>query len=243
MAILKFLSETFAEGFIYNWARKAWNMLFKGATQDTIADIVKKKLEPKGLDDENIFSFIFAKAGIEVSKKLLLEKVLCKLEEADKRNGTKHVRNFRLIVAIDALGPNTTTTKDLKGKLVAVPDPAYVRPGITILEEMAKRCTNEEEFTLAIMATGAMQDAPFGTLDEFSFWFKKTAFPEIKKCLQSIADSKKDILAGIAEVKEKIDTKPPYKGFLREVFGLPSKEEQQQKKKEKEEKKKRKQEA
>ncbi len=190
MAIGRILGETLEilttgafAGIMVKWIPKIWEAIKGGMTHPVVEEWTKTKLSPKGLDDESVFSFILANADMK-NKKIQFIQVMDKLEGADKKNKTKYVQNFRLIVAIDEIGRGSITIekKDKDGKVVEVkniPDPKYVRPGISILESLATECSTDKEMRLFIIATGAMQEAPFGTMNELMNWTSKTACPWI----------------------------------------------------------------
>jgi hypothetical protein len=187
MAIGGFFAEMLAEGVVFSWINKIWTALKGGMGQAVVQEWMKTKLVPKGLDDESIFTFVLSKANMNkggTNKKTLLIKTLKKLEAADKLNKTHYTKNFRLIVAMDAIGRGTVKVekKDKDGKVIEVrniPDDKYTHPGVSILEILADECGSSAEMIQFIIATGAMQDAPFGTVDEILNWTKKTAWPWI----------------------------------------------------------------
>lgn len=190
MAIGKIFGETIEAlttgafaGFFMTWIPKIWESLKGGIAHPVVENWVKTKLTPKGLNEENIFAYTLSESKMKGKKNQFIG-VLNQLENDDLAYGTSYVKNFRLIIAIDAIGRGMVEVKnmDKAGKVVSVtntPDPNYKRPGQSILESLAKECSTDDEMRLFIIATGAMQDAPFGTMDEMLHWVKKTAWPWI----------------------------------------------------------------
>jgi len=223
MAIGGFVSEMLAEGVIFNWIRRAWSAIFSGVGQEVVSDFVKKGLTPKGLDDENIFAYIFATSQYELAKgkKVLVgteakwkmaKKTIAKLIEEDSENGTKYVRNFRMIIALDAIGRGEVTVKvpdpkkpQAAPKLVSKPDPKYVRPGVSILRDMILSCSTEKEFRTYIMLIGSMQNAPFGTLDEMMHWSKTVGLPFLHQALVRTGEGIRDASAFIENHYQELD--------------------------------------
>ncbi|MFZ2154007.1 MAG: hypothetical protein WAV16_02135 [Candidatus Moraniibacteriota bacterium] len=211
MAIGGFVSEMLAEGVIFGWIKRIWNSIFSGVGQEVVGNFVKNGLTPKGLDDENIFAYIFATSQYELvkGKKVLVgtdakwkmaKKTITKLIEEDSVNGTKYMRNFRMIIALDAIGRGEVTVKvpdpkkpQAAPKLVNKPDPKYVRPGVSILRNMILSCSTEKEFRTYIMLVGAMQNAPFGTLDEMLHWAKAVGLPFLHQALIKTGEVTRDV--------------------------------------------------
>lgn len=168
MAIGRFIVEALSEGFVFRWISNLWNIL----SHDTVRSYVGKKLDPKTLDEEQLSSWIMAQADFKTpEKRKLFLKTIRKLEAADVANGTAYIRNFRVIVATDTIQGGIISTKDKTGKVTTGRDSNYRHPGIAIINAMADMCQTEQDFILAILTTGAMQDAPIGTFDEFFNWF------------------------------------------------------------------------
>lgn len=204
MAIGNFVSEMLAEGIIFRWLTKIWTAFKSGMSNPMVQEFFQKKLIPKGLDDESIFSGILAKADMRGKKKQFV-KVLNIMEKDDRLNGSKYIRNFRLIVAIDAVGRNMFIRReklDANGKVVSVkysPNPGYVHSGQTILESLAEECNTDAEMIQYIMATGMMQDAPFGTLDELKHWFFSTGWPWFQQQYDTIFKKMADTAADLED--------------------------------------------
>lgn len=207
------------EGVIFRWLANIWGTLKGGMANPTVQEWAKTRLAPKGLDDESVFSFVLAKADMK-GKKLELVRVLNQLEATDKVAGTRYVRNFRLIVAMDAIGRGKVKVekKDKEGRVVEVkdiPDPTWVHPGLSILELLAEECRSDAEMIQFIMACGAMQDAPFGTLDELKRWAKKAAWPWIsaqwnglKSGVKSACQSGEQYYQGLEASMDDFDSQP-----------------------------------
>ncbi|TSD01734.1 MAG: hypothetical protein Athens071425_340 [Parcubacteria group bacterium Athens0714_25] len=176
MAIGRFLGEAITEGLIFRFLANIWRSLSGAATGKLGEKVVEKMVDSQGrsLDDETYFSALLAKAQDPNNRKSILREVIKELDEEDARNKTRYVRNFRLIIAIDVKEQGSP-------------------PGLFILEEMLKECANKDEFRLAIYITGAMQDAPFGSFDEFKLWARKTAIPAAMAWIQSGSQNAKKI--------------------------------------------------
>ncbi len=203
MAIGRFFAEATAEGVFFKWLTRVWRAVIGGVQHEVVQEFVKTGLKPKGLDDESLFSYIFAiskwekgepssgkKIGDE-SRWKMLQKVINDLEREDKTNGTEYIKHFRLIIAIDAVGRGFVSIdkKNESGKTASIekkPDSDYIRPGISILQDMVLFCSTEQEFRDYILMTGAMQDAPFGTLDELKHWAKTAGWPMLAEKLQQL---------------------------------------------------------
>ncbi|MCK9378893.1 MAG: hypothetical protein M0P97_01985 [Candidatus Moranbacteria bacterium] len=187
MAIGRFLGEAITEGLIFRFLANIWRSLSGAATGKLGEKVVEKMVDSQGrsLDDETYFSALLAKAQDPNNRKSILREVIKELDEEDARNKTRYVRNFRLIIAIDVKEQGSP-------------------PGLFILEEMLKECANKDEFRLAIYITGAMQDAPFGSFDEFKLWARKTAIPAAMAWIQSSSKKATEITT---KLEEKVSTR------------------------------------
>ena len=220
MDILGSIREALTEGFIFKLVSKLWDRFFGGIAHDVVKEYVKKQLNPKSLDDENLFSLYLAKAKASEGKKSILRQAIKELQDADRANNTDYVKHFRIIVALDATGGGTIATRDKWGKVIITPDPSYQQPGITILEEMCEVCTTKEEFILAIMVTGAIQDAPFGTIDELMHWIKKHALPIIWSQLTKLPGQIDGTCEAYAlKITAKTASMPKHQGLAVEILG------------------------
>lgn len=210
MAIGRFLTEAVAEGFVFKYLGKIWGFLSGTLASKAGEKILESVVDTQGrsLNDELRFSEFLAKADDPKNMKPLLKSVIYTLEEEDRRNKTRYVKNFRLILALGAGEPkilkNTKKTGKDTSETKEELDPNYKPPGLFILEEMLKKCTTEDEFRLAIYVTGAMQDAPFGSFDEFKFWARKTALPMAITWLQSGSEKATEITT---KLEEKVSTR------------------------------------
>ncbi|MFZ2188520.1 MAG: hypothetical protein WAV73_03100 [Candidatus Moraniibacteriota bacterium] len=178
--------------FFTNKLPGIWNALKSGMTHPVVQEWGKRKLAPKGLQDESIFGYLFAKANMG-DKKPMLIRVLRQLEDVDHKLGTKFAQNFRLIIALDAIGRGIidvtqTTDKDGKVTIKKTPGECDKHSGIPILELMARECNTEAEMMQFVIAIGAMQDAPFGTIGEFKHWATEVALPTILSFFDSNAN-------------------------------------------------------
>lgn len=193
-----FVTEMLAEGVIFEWIKRAWRAISGGAKHEIVKGFIEKNLVPKGLDDENIFTYIFSiskfkngdksKGNFGTEKQWqLLSGTLVKMDNEDYTNKTHYVKNFRLIVAMDAIGRGYVKTsigdKDKETKVIEKPDPNYIRPGVSILQDIVSSCKDENEIRAYIIMAGAMQDAPFGTLDEMKHWAKTVGLPFLHQVL------------------------------------------------------------
>ncbi len=203
MAIGGFLTEAITEGVFFRWLTRAWRAIVGGAGHEVVQEFIKTGLKPKGLDDEHLFSYIFSiskwengdrssekKVGSKAKWKML-QKVINDLEYEDTVNGTEYIKHFRLIIAMDAVGRGFVTVekKDGSAKTVSakkIPDPEYIRPGVSILQDMVLSCSTEQEFEAYILMTGVMQDAPFGTLDELNHWAKTIGWPLLLEKIEQL---------------------------------------------------------
>jgi len=217
MAIGRFLAEAVSEGFVFNWLQRLWRVMSLGdMAKETAGAYIKEKLDPKTLDDENLYSFIVAQATFKSpdQKKLFLQTVK-RMEAEDAANTTSYIKNFRLIIAIDKIGDGTETTKDKDGKVTTKRNPGYKRPGVVILESMAEMCNTEEEFRFAILSTGAMQKAPKGTLDEFfdstMEWFAQNVIPAAKKGRASMSATIDRMQAAATQREDEFKNRPWWK--------------------------------
>ena len=72
--------------------------------QGKAIEVIKQKLDGKGLDDENLFESALVDAEEEepslASKFTLIRKVMGELRLEDEKDGTKYARNARLIVLL-----------------------------------------------------------------------------------------------------------------------------------------------
>ncbi|HFC76716.1 MAG TPA: hypothetical protein ENJ27_00610 [Candidatus Moranbacteria bacterium] len=222
MAIGGFLSEAITEGIFFKWLTRAWRAIVGGAGQEVVQEFIKTGLKPKGLDDEQLFTYIFgiskydkgnpdpANRVGDISKWKMLQKVINDLEHEDLINGTEYIKHFRLIIAIDAVGRGfiSVDKKDGSGKTVSVekkPDPDYIRPGVSILQDMVLSCSTEEEFKAYILMTGAMQDAPFGTLDELKHWAKTTGWKMLVDKIEQFQQGVQSTSAVVENYYQEID--------------------------------------
>lgn len=223
MAIGGFVSEMLAEGVIFNWISRSWRAIFGGVGHEIVQDFIKEKIKPAGLDDENIFAYIFSvskyKDGDKTKGKFgskkkwdIFSETLAKMDGEDYNNKTHYLKNFRLIITIDAIGRGCIKTSipdknDPKKttKIIETPDPNYIRPGISILQDMITSCSTENEFRSHILVVGAMQDAPFGTLDEITQWTKTVGFPLLHQALVNTNQGIRDTSAFVENYYQEID--------------------------------------
>ena len=211
-----FLTEAITEGIFFKWLTRAWRAIVGGAGQEVVQEFIKTGLKPKGLDDENLFSYIFAiskwKGGdpssgekiADDNRWRMLQKVINDLEYEDFVNGTEYIKHFRLIIAMDAIGRGFITITE-NGETKKIPDPDYIRPGISILQDMALFCSTEQEFKAYILMTGAMQDAPFGTPDELRHWTKSVGWPMLLERIEQLQQSIQDASAVVENYYQEID--------------------------------------
>lgn len=208
MAIGGALIEMLTEGVVFRWLSSIWTALRDGARNEIVQNFVKNKLTPEGLDDENIFSHILSmskyKDGDKEKGKLrvpkgrweLLFETIAKMDNEDYVNKTHYMKNFRIIIAIDAIGrgqvkvsiPDKNDPKKIV-KIIEEPDPKYVRAGVSILQDMVLSCSTENEFRSYMLMIGAMQDAPFGTMDEMMQWAKTVGLPFLHQTLINTSDA------------------------------------------------------
>lgn len=166
--------------------------------QDFVKATLEKRLQFKGLEDESVFSWIFSKADFGPGgsgKKILFREACNEIESEDKVNGTRNMKNFRIIIALDALGHGVVKSYDDQGNVIKTEfDPSYKQPGITILEGLASTCKTKEDWKASIMMVGAMQEAPFGGLEEFEVWARKKAWPALKNAVAAFLPRISDFL-------------------------------------------------
>ncbi len=190
---------------------------------------LEKRLKFRGLEDESIFAWIFAKADFGPGgsgKKLLFREACNEIESEDRVKGTRNMKNFRMIVALDALGRGVVKSYDNEGNVVeAEYDLNYKQPGITILEGLASFCRTKEDWKASIMMVGAMQEAPFGNLNEFEVWAREKAWPAFKNAMAIFSSNISDFFlqletyaagAGILSEKraEEYEKLPWWKRYL-----------------------------
>lgn len=205
--MLGFITEMVSEGIIFDWIKRVWNAITGGASNQFVQNFIEKRIEPKGLDDENIFAYLFATSKYKVengqrvmvgteAKWKLLQKIIVKLENEDRQNSTRYVKNFRMIIALDAIGRGDITIKEpdpknpkTSPKITTKPDPNYVRPGVSILQDMILSCSTEKQFRAYIILIGSMQNAPFGALGEILHWGRTTGIPLIRQAFINTSEA------------------------------------------------------
>lgn len=199
------------------WAVKMIGVLGMGEVLGkSVGEEIKKRLvDPKGWEDENYFALDLAEAVIALDKKEMISQAMKVVEDEDKLNGTAYARNFRIIVTFNDINhpskpgtpaipakpampatpavPATATTAAIPAKPAvsakpAIPAvPATVRPGITILTDLAN-CNNIQEVISRIMAVGVMQDAS-SNQEKFLRFGEAVILPLLKSKAIGIYDS------------------------------------------------------
>lgn len=209
MALATGIREILLEGVVFKVISSIWNAL-KGQLGSQAGEMIQKRLNEKGrgLADEAVFGKLLAQASISKDKKNMIIDALQQLESADRVNGTCHARAFRMIIALDPSEGETAITTDKDDKKKIVQDPDYIHPGINILKLIGNICNNPQEAILLMGVVGAMQDAPFGTIDQFTRWLKTAGKQTIINNWQSVADYG-DQLATRAEARRNDFKKSP----------------------------------
>jgi hypothetical protein len=162
-------------GLFANWIPKIWKGLAEGIGHPLVKDYIEKRVvNAKGLKDSHLFGYFLSISTMPPAKKRQIENVFNDIEMINP----KFAENARIIIAMDEIGRGNVTVKEKNGTVTTTPDPSYKHPGVSILENLAK-CKTDIEIIAAIMAMGAFNEAPNGTLDEIQIWVKKTALPNI----------------------------------------------------------------
>jgi hypothetical protein len=168
MSVGRFVGEALGEVAFLNVLSSAWDWA-KGLLTGTIGDEVKTKVHEHLFGghewkDEHWLAMDLAEANISIAQKKMLEQAMLFAQQADDANGTTYASNFRFIVALH----------DEKEVV-----PPAVRPGITILEDLAATCNNSVEVFTRIVALGVMQDAST-SLEKFLKFGKDVILPFLK---------------------------------------------------------------
>ncbi|KKQ53628.1 MAG: Antifreeze glycoprotein H1C1A1 [Parcubacteria group bacterium GW2011_GWD2_38_11] len=228
----------------WTWAGRIIGFLGVGEIAGkTVGEEIKKRLiDPKGWLDEHYFALDLAEAIATPAQKKMIEQAMIFVEQADDANGTTYAKNFRILVTIHDLDfPSTIGSPAVPGKsavaatpavpatsttaakpaipgspaVAAIPAvPACIRPGITILQELATTCTSSAEVFTRIIAVGAMQDAS-SSLENFLKFGKDTLWPLLKSRAIGIYDSVDCSLAKmetmVADRNEEFNNRPLWK--------------------------------
>jgi hypothetical protein len=180
--IFEVLSSGAVAGFFSAWVPKTLNALKGGAAHPLVKDYLEKRvIGAKGLKDSHLFTYFLSASKIPIAKRRQIETVFNFIETINP----KYAENARVIIAMDEVGRGTVTVTKKDGTVTTVPDPKYKHPGISILQHLAQ-CNTDAEMIAAIMAMGAFDEAPNGTLDEIELWFKQVAWPKALGLLGSI---------------------------------------------------------
>lgn len=210
----KFIAEALGEGAFLGMLKHAWiwavgllGSTGMGEVGKTIGVELKSRLiDPKGWLDEHYFALDLAEAVATPTQKKMIEQAMTFAEQADDANGTTYAKNFRILVTIHDFDFSSTAGSP------AVP--ACIRPGITILQELATTCTSSVEVFTRIIAVGAMQDAS-SSLEKFLKFGKDVIWPLLKSKAIGIYDSVDCSLnkmeAAVAKRNEEFNNRPFWK--------------------------------